>query len=148
MKTPPISPGSRVTLHYTLALEDGYEVDSSRDGEALTFTLGDGTLVTGLEAFLVGMRGGEVQSYRVAPEQAFGYPDPANVHDLPRDDFPVEIVMEPGLVLSFAAPSGEDIPGTVLALDDTRVQVDFNHPLAGLTLQFDVEIVDVQGGVN
>ena len=88
---------------------------------------------------------GEVQSFRIAPEQVFGYPDPANVHDLPRDDFPLEIPLEPGLVLSFAAPSGEEIPGTVLALDEARVQVDFNHPLAGHTLQFDVEVIAVHG---
>ena len=145
MTTAVISPGSRVTLHFTLALENGREVDSSRDGEAMVFTVGDGTLVAGLETFLLGLGSGEGQSFRIAPEQGFGYPDPANVHDLPRDDFPLEIPLEPGLVLSFAAPSGEEIPGTVLALDEARVQVDFNHPLAGHTLQFDVEVIAVHG---
>jgi len=139
-----IAPGCQVTLHYSLSREDGLEVDNSRDGEPLIVTIGDGTLAAGLEQFLLGMEAGSRNSYTVAPEQVFGFPDPDNVHALPRDDFPPELVLEPGMVLSFAAPSGDEIPGTVVELDEARVTVDFNHPLAGHTLRFDVEILAVR----
>ncbi len=138
-----IGPGCQVTMHYCLCREDGIEVDNSHGGEPLVFTVGDGTLAAGLEELLFGLPAGTRGSYAVAPGQLFGLPDPDNVHALPRDDFPAEIVLEPGLVLSFSAPSGDEIPGTVLELDEARVTVDFNHPLAGHPLRFDVEIIAV-----
>jgi len=139
-----IAPGMTVTLHYVLTLEDGLEVDNSRGGEPLVFTLGDGTLIAGLEDCLIGMCAGEAQRYTVEPTRGFGFPDPQNIHELPRDDFPLELDLTPGVVLSFAAPDGEEIPGVVLELDEARVKVDFNHPLAGHTLIFEVEIIDVR----
>ena len=69
--------------------------------------------------------------------------DPGKVHQLPRADFAAEMVLEPGLVIGFNTPGGEELSGTILAFDDAMVEVDFNHPLAGRVVIFDVEIIDV-----
>ncbi|GAB4292540.1 MAG: FKBP-type peptidyl-prolyl cis-trans isomerase [Thiohalomonadaceae bacterium] len=139
-----ITRGSHVRLHYTITLEDGTEADSSRGGEPLEFVLGDGTMLEKLEEFLLGMRAGQRAAYSVSPEQGFGYPDTEAVHVMPRNDFPAEMELAPGVIIAFTTPAGDEVPGTVTALDETQVTVDFNHPLAGHTLNFDVEILAVQ----
>ena len=139
----PISPESTVTLHLSLTLEDGTVAESTFDDEPLTFILGDGTLVEGLELGLYGLRPGDTQRLSLFPEQAFGLRDPKKVHRLPRADFPAEMALEPGCIIGFDTPEGEELPGMIVSTDDTSVEVDFNHPLAGRVVIFDVEIIDV-----
>jgi len=69
--------------------------------------------------------------------------DPGKVHQLPRADFDAEMALEPGLIIGFNTPGGEELSGTIIAFDDVTVEVDFNHPLAGRVVIFDVEIIDV-----
>lgn len=137
-----IGPGSRVTLRYRLSLDDGSEVDASGD-EPLTFTIGDATLAPGLEEALFGLRPGSEEWIVLAPGEAFGLPEPDLLHRLPRADFPEEMSLEEGAVILFTTPSGEEIAGTVTALEEREVAVDFNHPLAGRALLFEVEILAV-----
>ena len=139
----PISPESTVTLHLSLTLEDGTVAESTFDDEPLTFILGDGTLVEGLELGLYGLRPGDTQRLSLFPEQAFGLRDPEKVHRLPRADFPADMALEPGCIIGFDTPEGEELPGMIVSTDDTSVEVDFNHPLAGRVVIFDVEIIDV-----
>ncbi|SCZ51629.1 FKBP-type peptidyl-prolyl cis-trans isomerase [Thiohalomonas denitrificans] len=138
-----IASGSRVTLRYRMVLEDGTVADESGD-EPLEFTVGDGTLIAGLESMMTGMRAGESATLLVTPEQGFGYRDTDNVHPMPREDFPEELPLTRGTVIGFTSPSGEEVPGMVLEADDESVQIDFNHPLAGHTLQFEVEVLAVE----
>ena len=139
----PISPASTVTLHLSLTLKDGTVAESTFDDEPLTLTMGDGSLAEGLELGLYGLRPGDTQRLELYPEQAFGLRDPGKVHQLPRADFAAEIELEPGLVIGFNTPGGEELSGTILAFDDAMVEVDFNHPLAGRVVIFDVEIIAV-----
>ena len=139
----PVNVASTVTLHLSLTLEDGSVAETTFDDEPLTFTMGDGTLVHGLELGLYGLRPGDSQRLTLHPEQAFGRRDPGKVHTLPRTDFGADIEPEPGLIVGFETPAGEELPGTVLSLDADSVTVDFNHPLAGRNVIFDVEIIDV-----
>jgi FKBP-type peptidyl-prolyl cis-trans isomerase SlpA len=138
-----INVASTVTLHLSLMLEDGTVAESTFDAEPLTFTMGDGTLVHGLELGLYGLRPGDSQRLTLYPEQAFGLRDPGTVHRLPRADFGADIELDPGLIVGFETPEGEELPGAVLSLDADSVEVDFNHPLAGRNIIFDVEIIDV-----
>jgi len=138
-----VSPGSTVTLHLSLTLEDGTVAESTFDGEPFTFTLGEGTLARGLELALYGLYPGDTQRLELAPEQSFGQRDPANIHRLPRTAFPADMCIEPGVVVGFDVPDGEEVGGAVLALDAAWVEVDFNHPLAGHVITFDVAIIDV-----
>ena len=135
--------GSSVTLHLALTLEDGTVAESTFEGEPLTFTMGDGTLVHGLELALYGLRPGDTQRLALYQEQAFGPHDPERVQRLPRSGFPADIELTPGNIIVFDAPEGEEIAGTLLSLDDRTVEVDLNHPLAGCRIIFDVEIIDV-----
>ena len=139
----PISPGSTITLHLSLTLQDGTVAETTFDDEPLTLTMGDGSLAAGLELGLYGLRPGNTQRLELYPEQAFGLHDPEKVHQLPRADFDAKLVLEPGSIIGFDAPGGEELSGTILAVDDATVEVDFNHPLAGRVVIFDVEIMDV-----
>jgi len=143
-----IGPGSEVLMHFTLSLADGTVADSSREGEPLRFVMGDGTLIEGLELVLYGLKKGDRQTLSIEPRDAFGYPDPDNVHTLPRADFPPEIGLEEGQIIGFSTPSGEEVPGAIRAIVDDHVEVDFNHPLAGHEIIFEVEILEIRPGVG
>ena len=141
-----IEQGCEVLMNFTLALADGTVAESSEEGGSLRFVIGDGTLDTGLEALLVDMRAGDKARFNLAPGQAFGEPDPTNVHNMPRSEFPADMALQEGAVVEFTTPAGDAVPGTVLALAEDSVTVDFNHPLAGRQLSFEVEILEVNSG--
>lgn len=141
-----IGPGTKVTMHFTLSLTDGTVADSTDKSEPMTFTMGDGTLVEGLEMVLYGLKVGDKQCLEIGPRDTFGFPDEDNFHTLPRSEFAEGLPLEEGTVLGFTTPSGEEVPGTIHELRDEEVVVDFNHPLAGRPVVFDVEIVDIQPG--
>ena len=139
----PIGIASTVTLHLSLTLEDGTVAETTFGDEPLEFTMGDETLVHGLELALYGLMPGDVQRLELYPEQAFGVRDPANIHAVPRADFDPGIALKPGVIVGFETDAGDELAGAILSLDEESVEVDFNHPLAGHTIVFDVEIIDV-----
>ena len=138
-----IGPETAITLHFALLLEDGSEVDSTFSRQPATFVFGDGKLLPGVEAKLLGMVAGDKQRFSLAPEEAFGQRNPANIQYLPRSQFG-DVELSEGLVMNFADAAKAELPGVISAIDGDRVEVDFNHPLAGRTLGFEVEIIDVQ----
>lgn len=139
-----ITTGVSVLIQYTLALEDGTVIESTIDSDPLRFTMGDGALIEGLEAVLNGMVTGERQCVQLDPREAFGFADETNVHLMQRKQFPDDIDLEPGLIIGFTTPSGEEVPGKIMEIpDDELVVVDFNHPLAGHNVTFDVEVLEV-----
>lgn len=147
--TESIQAGSSVLINYTLALESGTVVESTQDTDPLRFCLGDGTLIEGLEAVLIGMKVGERQCLQLDPREAFGFADETNVHMLTRDKFPDDMPLEKDLIIGFTTPSGEEIPGRIMEMpDDELVIVDFNHPLAGQSVTFDVEVIAIGAEQN
>ena len=141
---PKIEPGSVVTLHFSLLFPSGEEIDTTRDSDPATFTVGDGSLLPGFERRLFGMSAGQRQLFTVPPEDAFGQPNENNVQDLPRRQFEDEGELAVGLVYSFADAGGGELPGMIIALDEEEVTVDFNHPLAGRTILFDALVHRVE----
>jgi len=139
-----VGPGTRVTLHFALMLPSGETVDSNFDSEPASFDFGDGNLPESFEALMVGLAPGERRRFEISPEQGFGQRNPNNVQEFRRDEFSADVELEPGLVISFADARQSELPGIVERIEGERVVVDFNHPLAGSTLSFDVQIVDVQ----
>lgn len=131
-----------VTLHFSILLTTGEQVDSTRQGRPATFEVGDGNLLPGFETALFGLCAGDDEQLPIAAADGFGVPNPANIQVLPRARFPADPPLEVGLLVSFAAPDGE-LPGVVRRLWDESVEVDFNHPLAGRDLVFDVSIIRV-----
>jgi len=143
-----IQHGSEVLMHFTITLEDGTVADSTEGEEPLRFVMGDQTLNEGLELALYGLKAGDKQSLRIDPENAYGYPDPENIHAMSRGDFPPDMELARGVIVAFATPDGEEFPGMVMEVGDTQVTVDFNHPLAGHEITFDVEILEVSSGAD
>jgi FKBP-type peptidyl-prolyl cis-trans isomerase SlpA len=137
-----IQPGDRVRLHFALQLESGEEVDTTRRGRPVSLVVGDGSLLPGFEAVLVGLKAGDDEQALLEPEAAFGPHRAENVQVLARDRFEAGLALEEGLVVSFAGPGGE-LPGVVRRVMEDSVEVDFNHPLAGRRLVFDVSILAV-----
>lgn len=143
-----IGPGTQVTLHFSLKLDDGSTVDSNFESEPATFDVGDGSLLPGFEESLFGLQAGDERTFAITPEKGFGVHNPENIQELPRSQFPEDVELEEGLVLSFADAQQTELPGVVSAFDDTTVTVDFNHPLAGREIEFSVKIVDVNPAVT
>ena len=137
-----IGPGKSVTLHFAIKLEDGQIIDSNFSTEPATFTVGDGNLLEGFEQALFGLEEGVKQTLKILPENGFGMPNPSNIQNLPRSQFD-GMELEQGLVISFSDPGNGELPGVIAEFDDKMVSVDFNHPLAGKKLDFEVEILKV-----
>ena len=132
-------------MHFSLSLEDGTVVETTRDDdEPLTFVMGDGTMIEGLELALYGLTVGEKQKLTIEPKLTFGYHDPENVHAMPRNEFPNDMQLARGVVIEFNTPAGDEVPGTVTEVGESEVKVDFNHPLAGHEITFEVEILSVE----
>ncbi len=136
-----IGPGTRVTLHFALKLANGDVVDSTFDRAPASFTVGDGNLLAGFERKLSGLHKGDEQVFEVKPEDAFGQPNPANVQRFSRAAFD-GLELHEGLVVSFADAAKTELPGVVTGFEGDEVLVDFNHPLAGRTIVFEVRILD------
>lgn len=145
-----IQMGSRISLHFALLMPGGEEIDTTRRGKPAALTLGDGNLLPGFESALLGLSAGDDAQLIVPAEQAFGERVEANVRLLAKTlfaDFTSEEPLEPGLVVSFQAPDGE-LPGVVKAVYEDTVQVDFNHPLSGSDITFDVSILSVEAPLS
>ena len=138
-----IGPDREVTLHFALKLENGDVVDSTFDKQPATFKVGDGSLLPGFEVALYGFKAGDKRSLQIEPENAFGQPNPQNVQVMPRGQFQGMELSE-GLLIIFNDAANAELPGVVKAFDEQQVTIDFNHPLAGKTLSFDVEIIEVR----
>ncbi len=138
-----IEAGSRVTMHFCLRLENDFVAEQTYGGEPLEFRLGDGSVLPALEQHLIGLKAGERRTFALSAEESFGAREPERVQMIPRAEFPDDIALAPGLIISFSTPAGDELPGTVLELGDEQVKVDFNHPLAGHNLCFEVEILAV-----
>lgn len=143
-----VSDGARVTLHFSLALPDGTEIDSNYGKVPATFKVGDGNLLPGFEAALMGSGRGASVSVVLPPEQAFGAVNPENVQSFPRQRFAGLLAnttdpVEEGTVVSFADAGGNEIPGVLRQIGELHVVIDFNHPLAGREILFTADILSV-----
>ena len=139
-----VGEGTRVVANFSLSLEDGSEIDSNFGKDPVEFVIGDGNVLPGFERQLFGMSAGERQIHTVLPENAFGQPNDNNVQVVSREEFDDDTVLEIGLLFSFSDASGGELPGMIISFDENDVKVDFNHPLAGRTILFDVLIHRVE----
>ena len=137
----PVGPGTKVELRFSLKLADGHIVDSTGENSA-SFVVGDGSLLPGFEQAMFGMIGGEASSFDI--EDGFGDLNEDNIQRIPKTQFASDMKLEEGLIVSFADQQKAELPGVVSKVGELFVEVDFNHPLAGKKLKFDVEIIDVQ----
>jgi FKBP-type peptidyl-prolyl cis-trans isomerase SlpA len=139
--------GNLVTLHYRIGLEDGTEVLSTFGGNPATLALGSGELSPGLERCLLQVinlrEPGERSVFVLEAEDAFGAYRAELVQAYPRGAFPGTLRVEEGTVIEFSAPDGATQAGLVQAIEGEQVRVDFNHPLAGKRVRFEVEVLSI-----
>ncbi len=139
-----ISAHTRVTLFFSLALADGQLIDGNFGQQAASFVPGDGSLLPGFESLLFGLKAGDKQQFLIKAADAFGERKEANLQRIARKQFADDMTLTPGLVVSFAAREGGELPGVVHRVMGDKVEIDFNHPLAGRDIVFDVDIVAVE----
>ena len=133
--------GTKVTLHFALVLEDGDVIDSNFETAPATFTVGDGNLLPGFESTLMGLENGDEREFTIPPEEAFGQHNPQNVQRVDRSNFDQQ-ELEVGAMFSFQNGDGE-LPGVIIEFEDEEILVDFNHPLAGKNIIFQIKIMDI-----
>jgi peptidylprolyl isomerase len=136
--------GDTVRVHYTGRLTDGSVFDSSEGRSPLEFRIGDATVIAGFEEGVTGLEPGGRRTVEIAPENAYGPRDERLVHLVEADAFAMDPYVDGEVEL--LAPDGETMRGRITAVEEEGVTLDFNHPLAGQTLVFDIELVEVVGG--
>ena len=139
-----IHQGSVVSFDYTLSDQDGKVLETSQGKQPMTYTHGKGEIIPGLEKELSGMKAGEEKKVQVKPEDGYGPINPQAFQEVPKEKLPPE-ALKVGTVLMAQGPQGQGIPVRVHEIKDTTVIMDFNHPMAGKTLSFDVKITEIKG---
>jgi FKBP-type peptidyl-prolyl cis-trans isomerase SlyD len=135
--------GAAVAFDYTLTDAGGNVIDTSKGKAPMTYTHGNRQIVPGLEAELTGMKVGDGKKVTVKPEDAYGPVDPRGFQEVAKDKLPPE-ALKVGTMLTARGPQGQAMPVRVHEIKESTVIMDFNHPLAGKTLTFDITITDIK----
>lgn len=138
-----VKSGDTVRIHYTGTLSDGAVFDSSEGRDPLEFAVGTGQIIPGLDKALPGMAVGDRKVIEVRADQAYGPLIPDATQEVPRTQFPTDMVLEVGLRLQMQTPDGRTLPLVVVAMNETSVTLDGNHPLAGKDLTFAIEVMSI-----
>jgi len=141
-----IEPQTVVGITYTLKDESGDLIESNKNDEPLSFLFGTGQIIPGLENALEGKGVGETASVVVTPDEGYGISDPEKIFEVPKDRFDGDI--EVGTVVQAQVPDAGMVPFMVIGLDGDQVKLDGNHPLAGKTLNFEVDIISIRAATE
>jgi peptidylprolyl isomerase len=135
--------GKVVQVHYTGTLENGEVFDSSKGREPLEVTVGQGQVINGFEQALLGMSINEKKEVTLPPEEAYGPRDEEAKRKFERKEIPPGLDLEVGQTVALSTPQGQQIPAKVVQTDDETITIDLNHPLAGQSLTFELEVVAI-----
>lgn len=137
--------GNKVRVHYRGTLDDGTEFDNSHErGEPISVEVGSGQVIPGFDNALLGMQVGESKTVTIPPEEAYGpLLDQART-EVDRSLFPQDLQLSEGMPVPLATEEGHKLLGRIIGLTEEVVTVDLNHPLAGQTLNFEIELVEVE----
>ena len=135
--------GRSVQVHYKGSFSDGTVFDSSYErGQTIGFTVGEGEMIPGFDSAVNGMKVGETKSITIASNEAYGDHDPDGVQEISKNQFPDDFNYETGVVVEGLAGE-QPIRGVISTVNESTVTIDFNHPMAGKDLNFEIELVDV-----
>lgn len=132
-----------VRVQYRVTDDEGHEIDSSVPNYPLEFVCGRGDVISGLERGVIGLEPGGKKRITIAPEDAYGPHNPAHVKTLPRAAFPVNMELVEGTRFSYRSDKGAEVMYRVKEIRPDSIVADYNHPLAGKTLHYDVTVVEV-----
>ncbi len=138
-----VSKGKKVVFDYTLTV-DNQTVETTNGKKPLTYNHAEGMLIPGLEKELEGMKAGESKKVVVKPEEGYGAVNPQLVREFEKSKLPADLKPEKGMILEMQDPQGNAYPAMISEVKENTVMLDFNHPLAGKELVFDVKIVSVE----
>jgi FKBP-type peptidyl-prolyl cis-trans isomerase SlyD len=138
-----VQDGQVVSIEYTLQVDDQV-LDTSDEQGPLEFLQGSGNIVPGLEREMYGMKIGDSKKVVVAPKDGYGEFDPEAFMDVPRSEFPTDIPLEEGTELHVTDEDGEEAAAYIDSVDERSVRLDFNHPMAGAELRFDIKVVGLR----
>ncbi len=138
--------GDTVRVHYTGKLENGEVFGTSREGPAFQFTIGKGDVVSGFEKGVIGMEPGDRNTFKVAPEEAYGPRREGLIVDVKKSNLPENLTPSIGERFEVKQPNGNLISVRIADIKEDEATLDANHPLAGETLEFDVELVEIARG--
>ncbi|MFP4476612.1 MAG: peptidylprolyl isomerase [Desulfatibacillaceae bacterium] len=140
-----VQSGDYVKVHYTGTLENGEVFDSSHEREPLEVQVGSGQVIPGFEKALEGMEETEKKTFTLEAAEAYGERDENLKRTFARSDLPEGLDPKVGDTLALQAPNGQQVPVWVSDTTDSEIEVDLNHPLAGKSLTFDIEVMGVSG---
>lgn len=152
MMTTPIYPNeeiridkdSQVTLHFEVLTQNGVVIDSTFDKDTpVSFVVGDGSLLEGFEKVLMGLKAGDTRTAHLSPQEAFGEHNEQNIQTFLPAQFALTANPQTGMMVEFADKGGNAVVGIICHVDDDKIMVDFNHPLAGQSILFKVQIFKV-----
>ena len=141
--TASVQADSFLTLHYRISTLAGEEFLSTFDMSPATLQMGSGQLAESLEEVLLGLEQGGHYVFELEPEQAFGQPNPRLVERIARNALPAGMELKENSIVEFTAPTGAAFSGFLRELNDTSALYDFNHPLAGKAIRFEVKLIGV-----
>jgi peptidylprolyl isomerase len=136
-----IKAGDTISVNYTGRFEDGEVFDSSEGREPLKFTVGEGQLIAGFDKAVVGLKAGDKTTVTIAPEEGYGEHRPEMIIEVPKERVPENMEVAVGQRLHLRDPEGRPVPAEVIEITETAIRLDANHPMAGKTLTFDIEVV-------
>lgn len=139
-----VSDGDTVLVQYVARLADGTIISRTEDGKVLQLIIGERSAIPGLDQAIKGMRTQETKNLRLDTQSAYGEHNPQLMRTFERSDLPSDIDPVRGMVLKLTDADGRQIAGTVTAVEETRIDVDLNHPLAGKDIFLAVRIVAIQ----
>ncbi len=139
-----VEAGNNISVHYVGTFTDGEKFDSSRDrGQTLSFEAGSGQMIAGFDAAVVGMSVGETKTITLEPEDAYGPRDENAIQEVPRANFPEGFNLIEGATVSGQDQDNRPMIAKIISFNDESVNLDFNHPLAGKQLNFEIELVSI-----
>ncbi len=138
-----IKEGAKVKFDFTLRI-DGQQIDTSIGKVPVEFVHGSGTVISGLSLGMIGLGIGNEKTIVVQPEDAYGALNPNYFKEVSRSQFPTDVAIKVGMVLEMKGPDGQTAPGIVWEVHADTIILNFNHPLAGKTLEFDVKIIEIE----
>jgi FKBP-type peptidyl-prolyl cis-trans isomerase 2 len=140
-----VEKGKNVKVHYTGTFENGQEFDSSRArNETLNFTVGAGQMIAGFDNAVMGMEVGETKDVTLTPNEAYGERNEEAVQPVNRKNFPEDFVVRVGEMVQGSTAEGIPIQAVVVGEDEENIILDMNHPLAGKSLNFNIELVEIE----
>lgn len=139
----PVKEGDKIKVHYTGSLEDGTVFDSSEGKEPIEFEAGKGMVIKGFDSAVIGMEKGDEKEVTIKPDEAYGTSNDQLFQKVPKDQFPKDQEIKPGMMMLLKAPDGRQIPAKVASIDGEEVTIDLNHPLAGKTLKFKIKVEEI-----